>query len=163
MVTVSDMGNQPSEISAIGYMPSDYSDKGGSYYEFSMLLGYTDFSELTKTFSENWSTPPIEVFSEPELEIMGVVGGEWLMFELDEPFQYDGSSNLLFDISWNGPVDPVYRRIYAMSWEDEVNSALVAISPDTATGYPTTMVPNLLFVTTQDLEAMTFAGIKSSF
>ena len=163
MVTASDMGNQPVEISAIGYMPSEYSDKGGSYHEFSMLLGYTDLSELTERFNENWSSSPVEVFSDPELELLGVVGGEWLLFELLEPFQYDGSSNLLLDLSWNGPVDPVYRRIYTMSWEDDVNSALVAISPDTAIGYTTTMVPNLLFVTTMDLEASTFAGIKTSF
>ncbi|MCK5131758.1 MAG: hypothetical protein KAR40_06345 [Candidatus Sabulitectum sp.] len=157
------MGNEPTEIAAIGYMPSVNSEKGGSYYEFSMLLGHTDLTEPTKVFDENWNSLPVEVFSDPELEIIGVAGGEWLMFELDEPFFCDGSSNLLFEMSWVGPVDPVFRRIYTMTWEDDASRALVAMSPDSASGYLTTIIPNLLFVTAQALEAQTFAGIKNSF
>lgn len=163
MVTAEDMGNTPVEISTWGFMPSEYSQKTGSYYEFSLLMGYTDLDELTMKFDMNWSSSPGEVFSEPLLELIGVTGGEWVMFQLEEPFLYDGSSNLLYELSWDGPVNPPDSRIYSMSWEDDINSVLVAMSPDSATGYLSTVVPNILFLTAQDLEAQTFAGIKSSF
>lgn len=164
MVTAEDMGGSPVEIAALGFMPSEYSEKTGSYYEFSLSLGYTDLDELTARFADNWnSTPAVEVFSEPQLELTNIAGGAWIMFEFDEPFFYDVSSNLLYELSWSGPIDPPDSRIYTMNWEDDVNSALVGYSPDSTFGYLTTVVPNLLFVTTQGLEAQTFAGVKSSF
>lgn len=163
MVTAEDMGNESLEIVAVGYMPSEYSDKGGSYYEFSIQMGHTDLVELTTVFSKNWSSDPVEVLWEPQMEVTDVTGGQWIVFEFDQPFMYNGSSALLYDLRWIGPVDPVFERIYAMSWEDNKNSALVAVSPDSSSGYVTNVVPNLQFLTTQALENTTFAGIKSSF
>ena len=164
MVTAEDMGSVPVEISALGFMPSEYSEKTGSYDEFSLLLGYTELNELSAKFDLNWSIPPVQVFSDAQLRLTNVTGGTWIMFEFDEPFLYNGSSNLLYELSWDGPVDPPDSRIYSMNWEDDANRALVGYSPDSSSGYLTTTVPNLLFVTTQeDLNAMTFAGIKSSF
>ncbi len=159
-----EMGSVPVEITAVGYMPSEYSNKTGSYYDLSLLLGYTDLDELTVRFDANWSSTPVEVFSEPQLELVGVTGGEWIMFVFEQPFQYNASSNLLYELTWNGPVNPPDSRIYSMNWKDEVNSAVVATSPDSTSGFTTTTKPNLLFVTSEAfLEAQTFAGIKSSF
>ncbi len=163
MVAAEDMGGMPVEISALGFMPSENSQKTGSYYEFSLLLGYTDLDELTARFDDNWSSMSIVVFSDPQLELTEVAGGKWIMFEFNEPFLYDGSSNLLYELSWDGPVGPPDSRIYTMNWEDDKDTALVGFSPDSATGYLTAIVPNLLFVTAQVLKAQTFAGIKSSF
>ena len=158
-----DMGSNPIEIAGLGFMPSEYSQKTGSYNDFSLLLGHTDLDELTMKFDSNWQSTPLEVYSEPQLLLSGVEGGEWLVFEFDESFMYDGTSNLLYELSWNGPVDPPDSRIYAMCWEDTGNHALATSIPDGQTGYLTTIVPNILFVTTEDLEANTFGGIKSSF
>ncbi len=163
MVTTEDMGSNPIEIAGLGFMPSEYSQKTGSYNDFSLLFGYTDLDELTVRFDINWQSTPLEVYSEPQLLISGVEGGEWLVFEFDESFMYDGTSNLLYELSWNGPVDPPDSRIYAMSWIDTSNHALVTTTPYGQTGYLTTLVPNLLFITTEALEANTFGGIKSSF
>ena len=86
------------------------------------------------------------------------------MFDFEQPFQYDASSNLLYEFTWNGPIDPPDSKIYSMNWEDEVNSVVTASSPDSSSGYPTTVKPNILFITSEAfLEAQTFAGIKSSF
>ncbi len=163
MVTIDDMGGIPTEITAFGIMPSEYSVKTGSYHEFSLQFGYTGFDELTESYANNWLYSPTEVYSNPQLELTNVVGGEWILFEFDEPFMYDASANLLLEISWNGPIDPPDSRIYAMSWEDDKGGALVISDVDAAKGYVTTMVPHMLFVTTMSLESNTFAGIKSSF
>jgi hypothetical protein len=164
MVTVEEMGEAPVEITAMGYMPSEYSSKTGSYYDFSLNMGYTELDELTAKFDMNWSSAPAEAYSEPQLELVEIAGGEWIMFEFEQPFQYDASSNLLYELTWSGPVDPPDSKIYSMNWEDEVNSVVVATSPDSSSGYPTTMKPYLLFITSEAaLEAQTFAGIKSSF
>jgi len=161
---VEEMGGAPVEITAMGYMPSEYSNRTGSYYDFSLVIGYTDLDELTGKFDVNWSSAPVEVYSEPRLELVGIAGGEWIMFEFEQPFQYDASSNLLYELTWNGPINPPDSRIYSMNWEDEVNSVVVATSPDSSSGYTTTTKPNLLFVTSETfLEAQTFAGIKTSF
>ncbi|OPX32122.1 MAG: hypothetical protein B1H09_01215 [Gemmatimonadaceae bacterium 4484_173] len=164
MVTVEEMGGAPVEITAMGYMPSEYSSKTGSYYDFSILVGYTDLDELDPRFDQNWSSTPVEVYSEPQLELSGIAGGVWIMFDFEQPFQYDASSNLLYEFTWNGPIDPPDSKIYSMNWEDEVNSVVTASSPDSSSGYPTTVKPNILFITSEAfLEAQTFAGIKSSF
>jgi len=94
MVTVEEMGGAPVEITAMGYMPSEYSSKTGSYYDFSLIVGYTDLDELTAKFDMNWSSTPVEVYSESQLEISGVSGGVWIMFEFEQPLQYDASSML---------------------------------------------------------------------
>ncbi len=163
MVTIDDMGGVPVEISAFAVMPGEYSEKTGSYYEFTMEFGYTGLDELTESYADNWLYSPAEVYFDPQLELTNVVGGEWLMFEFDEPFMYDAAANLLLEISWDGPVDPPDSRIYAMSWEDSKGGALVVSDADATRGYVTTMVPHMLFVTTLSLEPNTFAGIKSSF
>ncbi len=163
MVTVENMGGVPVELSAIAFMPSDYSQKTGEYNDFSIKLGYTDLDELHTRFETNWLSSPVEIYSEANLQLEGVTGGEWIVFEFDEPFFYSSSSNLLYELSWNGPVDPPDSRIYAMTWEDTANHALVTATPNGETGYLTTVVPNLLFVTTEDLQASTFGSIKSSF
>ena len=163
MVTTENMGSNPVEIVALGYMPSENSQKTGSYNDFSLFLGHTDFDELTMKFDNNWQSTPLEVYSEPHLLLNRVEGGEWLVFEFDDSFMYDGTSNLLFELSWNGPVDPPDSKIYAMTWEDTANHAIVTSVPNGETGYLTTAVPNLLFVTTEDLQASTFGSIKSSF
>jgi len=163
MVTIDDMGGVPVEITAFAFMPSEYSQKTGSYYEFSLEFGYTGFDELTEVFASNWLYTPTEVYSDPQLELTNVVGGEWILFEFDESFMYDASVNLLLEISWNGPIDPPDSRIYAMSWEDSKGGALVVSDADATKGYVTTMVPHMLFVTSMSLEPNTFAGIKSSF
>lgn len=163
MVTVEEMGSVPAEITAMGIMPSEYSTKTGSYYEFSLKFGYTDLDSLGNRFDTNWSSAAVEVFSEPQLELTGVSGGQWIMFEFEEPFMYDASQNLLYELSWNGPIDPPSSKIYSMNWEDEVNSVVVATSADSSMGYVTTIKPNILFLTTEALQAQTFAGIKSSF
>ncbi len=163
MVTIDDMGGISSEISAFGIMPSEYSVKTGSYYEFSLKIGYTGFDELSTSYEDNWLNSPVEVYSNPQLELTGVEGGEWILFEFNEPFMYDASANLLLEISWNGPIDPPDSRIYAMSWEDDKGGALIASDVDALRGYVTTMVPHMLFVTALSLEPNTFAGIKSSF
>ena len=164
MVTIDDMSGEPTEIIAFAIMPSEYSQKTGSYYDFSLKFGYTELNELSVRYSENWLTAPLEVFSDSQLELTNVVGGEWLTFEFDEPFIYDASANLLLEMSWNGPIDPPDSRIYAMSWEDAMNRALVASDVDAEVGYVTTMLPHMLFITSAEaLEQSTFAGIKSSF
>ncbi len=164
MVTVEDMGGTPVLISSLGFMPSASSQRTGSYHEFSLLLGYTDLDELSPRFNDNWSILPEEVFSDPQLELTGVSGGQWILFEFSDPFMYDGTSNLLLELSWDGPVDPPDSKIYSMNWDNTVNTSLIGFSPDSATGYVTTLTPNLLFVTSEAaLETQTFAGIKSSF
>lgn len=164
MVTVEDMGGTPVVISSLGFMPSESSQKTGSYHEFSLLLGYTHLDELLPRFNDNWSTLPEEVFSDPQLDLTGVSGGQWILFEFDDPFMYDGTSNLLLELSWDGPIDPPDSRIYSMNWDNTVYSSLIGFSPDSATGYVTSLTPNLLFVTSEAaLEGQTFAGIKNSF
>ena len=164
MVTVEDMGGTPVVVSSLGFMPSESSQKSGSYHEFSLLLGHTHLDELSPRFNDNWSTLPEEVFSDPQLELTGVMGGQWILFQFDHPFMYDGTSNLLLELSWDGPIDPPDSRIYSMNWDNAVNSSLIGFSPDSATGYVTSLTPTILFITSEAaLEAQTFAGIKNSF
>ena len=165
MVTAGELGNQAMSIQSISVRVAATSDQEGPYDNFVLLMGHTSLSSLTATFDDNWATSGTEVFADANLEITGLSGDQWVEFVLDEPFQYDGSSNLLTEIAWNGPQDPpIGGSIYTWCWIDSSNRTVTADSPSASTGTPGTICQMLkIDYDEQALDQMTFAGIKGSF
>ncbi len=166
MVTAEELGNQSLEITAISFNASILSDPQGPYDELTILMGYTELESLTETFADNWSSAGEQVFYDPAYFISGVVPGSFFTFQLDTPFVYDGSENLLIEVTWDGPSEPPLGQgsIYTWYWTTTGNRVLSSNDLSSATGTAFEYCNNLrIDYDTEALETTTFAGIKASF
>ena len=168
MVTSDELGNQAMSIQSISVRATAASDTYGSYENFVLLMGHTSLSDLTATFDNNWATSGTGVFADANLEITGSSVDQWVEFVLDEPFAYDGSSNLLMEIVWDGPdPEPPTRgegSIYTWCWIASSNRTVTSNFSSSSTGTPGTICQMLkVDYNDQALDQMTFAGIKGSF
>lgn len=165
MVTSDELSNKAMSIQSISVRATAASNSEGSYENFVLLIGHTSLSSLTATFDDNWATSGTEVFTDENLEITGLSGEQWITFELNESFPYDGSSNLLMEMAWNGPeFPPTGGSIYTWCWIDSSNRTVTSGDASSSMGTPGTVCQVLkIDYTEQALDQMTFAGIKSSF
>jgi len=166
MVTADELGNQGMSINSFSFNASPGSDPMGPYEDFTVLMGHTTLSQLGETYDSNWSTSGTQVLFSSEIVLSGISAGNWFDFPLDTPFVYDGSSNLLIEITWNGPstVPSGQGSIYTWTWTAGENRTVTGNDPSGPTGYPS---PTTQYLQVEydplALEQTTFAGIKASF
>lgn len=160
-----ELGAVPIEITAVSFNAGPASDPEGPYNDLSILMGHTELESLTDTFDDNWSTSGTLVFSDPSYSISGVTPGSWFTFQLDTPFLFDGSSNLLIELAWEGPsAPPGQGSIYTFYWATTGNRVLTANDPTAATGFAGPYCNNMLIeYQEQFLWGDTFGGIKAAF
>jgi len=166
MVTAEELGSQSLLITAISFNAAVLSDPEGPYEELSILMGHTELESLTETFADNWSSPGEQVFFEQSYFISGVVPGSYFTFQLDTPFVYNGSENLLIEITWDGPPEPPLGQgsIYTWYWTTTGNRVLSSNDLSSATGSAFEYCNNIrIDYSTEAFENITFAGIKASF
>lgn len=133
----------------------------GSFNNFRIYMGYTTRDVLESNFDSNY-VPDSKtlVFSRATYTLSGLVSGSWFTTELDTPFFYNGSANLLIDIEWTSTPDSM--SVYVFNWNTESGRAMFT-SPEGPTGSPEMTVPHMILGGTNDLESETFACIKSMF
>jgi len=166
MVTNQELGSQGFSITAISFNAAPGSDASGPYENVSILMGFTDLNALTETFDSNWRTSGSLVYTSPLKQLSGISSGQWFTFQLDEPFDYDGSSNLLVELEWNGPEEPPIGEgsIYTWIWSTSANRSVTSNEAGSPTGYAAPYCHYLaLDYQPLSLDQTTFAGIKASF
>ncbi len=123
---------------------------------FSMYLGLSSSATLsTSSFDGNYiSGTKTLVYSTPLLTID--MDDPWGQIDLDTPFYYDGSENLIVEIQWdNGTEDNSY---YNIEWNAGPDRCIYQQKePDIKSYYG---VPHMFLVGDLALEGNTFAGIK---
>jgi hypothetical protein len=148
------------EISSITFeLPADML---ASYAkEFSLSMAAVEIDVLSETFSENYLPGSlVEVFYSDSLFLTDGTAATELVLELDTPFFYNGTNNLLIDIyypdgscwcgnyGWQaGTARCVYDKFY----------------PGTGagpTGLLSDWIPYMVLEGTQSLEQTTFAAVK---
>lgn len=81
------------------------------YYHSNSNVGTTTFTNLTvklghttlnNTVAGPWMTPMTTVYTAPATTFTGVTIGSWLEIELQTPFYYNGTDNLIIEISQTG-------------------------------------------------------------
>jgi len=81
---------------------SHYNAGNTTYSNFTIKLCDTAVTEVTANWVANYGgNTPITVFSRDSIEIE-TSPLEWFVFDLDEPFVYNGTDNLLVEVEWNG-------------------------------------------------------------
>ena len=126
---------------------------------FKIYMGLCASDELGKEFEQNYIPGSKQlVFSMDDGWIYSNGVAEWFDLQLDTPFWYNGTDNLLIDFAWTwGDVD-----IYVYAWDSGSQRSMYAPA-GSATGYTDSTVIHMSLQGTLGLESSTFAHIKALF
>ena len=147
------------EIQSISLMRTP---QGGSYVTLDTLaiyMGYSSGAELGTNFDNNYSAGSVQlVFWEKDCTITAPDPNEWFQIDLETPFFYNGTGNLIIEYAWPSGRDAVYNY----NWTGTVARGLAG-SWGAATGYTEQDCPHILLTGTLSLQSETFAEIKTLF
>jgi hypothetical protein len=79
-----------------------YSPGIGTYLNFRLKMGLTTRPSCTSTFSSHYDVAgPVTVYYKPGWYTIWGSHMNWMDFQLDTPFDYDGTSNLVIEFEWD--------------------------------------------------------------
>ena len=130
----------------------------GFYNSFEIYLGLAEIDELSDNYESNYVPGSrVRVYS-TATQTMSADPDQWMTIQLDTPFYYDGTHNLLVEIKWVGGSN----MFFTYMWETGTNRGLMnkndAGSP---TGTLYTRMSRLMFSPASSLEQYTFGAIKA--
>lgn len=136
----------------------------GEFYDFELLVCETGVSSLSTNFQANYGgNTPVTVMEADTLAIDWTSQSPgWNGFDLETPFQYQGSENLIIEFRYFGDDGhTVNARAASLPSADRCLSAPLPTSPTgTFMGFLTCM---RIHFDTQALDRTTFGGIKVLF
>jgi hypothetical protein len=134
--------------------------ESGTYNSFKLYMGVAAGTELTDTFETNSVPGTMTLVYETPSQVMTAAPDEWMRIILDTPYEYDGTSGLIFELQWQGGVN----MFYTYMWDTGSNRGLMNKTDITSpTGTLSTSMSELMFDDSQALETDTFGSIKASF
>jgi len=122
----------------------------GTYPNASVKMCHTPLTDLTETFNDNYGgNTPVWVYHNDAL-FRGGAAGMWDTVELTTPFEYNGTDNLLVEVTWIGSASgeeygpccytayaaPSLRRAYAK----DITDTLVTTAYDVDSWYYLTRI-----------------------
>lgn len=136
--------------------------QAGTYYlDFQIWAGLTDDDFLSSSFDANFlpGTRTL-VFSSDSLYLEASPGA-WMPFELDQPYWYGGTDNLVIEIMWSDGEEIGSECLYTWQWD---TGALRCLSGayEASSGSMTSIIPCFQLVGEEALESVTFAGVKAA-
>lgn len=161
IVTSDELGSQGLTVTDFAFKAAAV-PQTANYANVELYMGHTALSELTTTYDNNWSSTPVQVYSNPMVQLGGLASGDLVNFPFDSNFEYNGTDNLLVEFVWNGPNET--GSLYVFGWIAEGNRVLFEKEHDASTG---TLSDEAAYMEIEafplSFDQMTFAGIKASF
>jgi hypothetical protein len=149
----------PVTIDALSWHRTSVGGASATFSNFRIFMGYCESDELGDTFEDNYvpgSMTP--VYSSPSMTI-GSPAEEWATLELDTPFEYDGTGNLLVEIQWSSGSG----SFYVYSWKPGTNRCLRGSHPGSTSGYLLDAMCQFRIELPLALQQETFGSIKALF
>ncbi len=134
---------------------------GGTFYNFSVYMGYTNLDQLGMTFTDNYlpDTKTMVFSASPYTFTVGP--DEWLETEFTTPFYYDpAQGNLLFELMWSSESS---GSVYMWHWTAGANRAIVGAYGSPTANFGDTTLPHILLNGDLGLDSGTFGSIKADF
>jgi hypothetical protein len=146
-------------IGRIGWQRGGSSGSSTGYYNnFKLYLGLASESELTDTFADNYIPGSRVLVYETPTQVMSADPDEWMTIVLDTPFWYNGTDNLIFELEWAGGSNMFFTYL----WDTGSSRGLMNKSSiSSPVGTLSTIMSQLMFDGSMDLEQHTFAEIKT--
>ena len=135
-----------------------YGSSTGYYDNFKLFMGVSENDELTEYYQDNYvSGSRIMVYS-TSTQVMSAGPDEWMTIQLDTPFYYNGSDNLIVEFEWVGGSN----MFYTYMWETGSHRGLMNKSDvGSPSGVLYTTMSTLMFDSPSALENSTFGEIKA--
>lgn len=132
------------------------------YDDFQIWAGLTDDDVLSGTFEDNFLPGTRTLLFERDSLHLEADPDTWVPFELDVPYWYGGSHNLVIEVLWSDGEELGTECVYTWQWN--TGTMRCASGPyDAASGSLTSVIPVLRFTGTGALEDRSFADVKSAF
>jgi hypothetical protein len=127
------LGGEAKEFSGWGFRYYQSSTWSITYYNLKIYLSHKSTTGLSSTFSSNYGTDRTLVLSRSSYTwVKDKTGQDFTMMSFDTPFKYDGTSNMVMEVSYTSgsPNSNYYFNTYSTSdmWR------LYATSPTATTG-----------------------------
>lgn len=121
-------------------------------------MGYSDLDQLGTVFDDNYRSGTMtEVFREENFIVHAPDPNSWFAIDLEEPFFYDGSGNLIIEYSWPAG----HGAVYNYHWDVPARSLTAGWG--SSSGFNSDDCPHLLLTGTLKLEQFTFGAVKAVF
>ncbi len=124
-----------------------------------IYIGYCDNDELGNVFADNYRPETMtEVFWEENFTVYAPDPDSWFSIDLETPFFYDGSGNLIIEYGWPDG----HGAVFNYNWEDDVARSLIQ-GWGSSTGSTGLGCPHLLLTGALNLEPLTIGAVKAIF
>jgi len=154
----SELGN-PIEIQSISLMRTPAGGTSVTLDTLAIFIGYSKSGELGTDFDDNYIPGTRkQVFWEEDCTIYAPEPSQWFQIDLELPFYYNGSGNLIVEYAWPDG----YDEIFNYNWTGTVERSLTG-GWGASTGFTTQDCPHILFSGVLNLQNVTFGFIKSLF
>ena len=91
----------------------------GTFNDVMLKMAHTPLTALGPRFEDNYHfNEPETVFTAASREAGTSTAGQWCNIELDIPFEYDGSMNLLIEVTWQSATG-VSVQVRCPRWSEE--------------------------------------------
>ncbi len=133
-----------------------------AYENFQIWAGLTDDDVLSAVFDENFLPGTRTLLFDRDSLYLEAEPDTWIPFDLDTPYWYGGSDNLVIEILWSHGEELGSECVYTWQWN--TGQMRCASGQYTASsGSLTSVIPLLQFIGESSLQESTFAEVKSSF
>jgi hypothetical protein len=119
-----------------------------TYNNFKMYINHISSSTLSSTFASNYGTDRTLVFSRTTYTISHPGTWTWINLGMDTKFKYDGSSNLVLEISWTSGSGSAYAGVVDYGYLTGMHAKIGLGSNPTSASYTQTnagVVTNFTF------------------
>ena len=157
MIAKADEIGDAIEISSIGWHRGPGGTATASFNNFNIYMGYCSEDMLGTNFIDNYIEGS-RVLVKHSANITVAEGtDEWFTIDLDTPFFYNGTGNLILEVVWESGSGSVHNYFFdAAGYPMRLKSA----EPDAETGFLSSLRCQFMLIGTSALETDTFGAIK---
>jgi hypothetical protein len=122
-----------------------------------IYIGYSSVPSLGNNFDGNYQAGTRSlVFWEEDVTVSAPLPDEWFQIDLEDPFFYNGTGNLIIEYSWPSGSGAVYN----WNWSDDIERSLTG-EWEAVTGFTTQDCPHILLSGDLSLHGSTFGEVKA--
>lgn len=89
-------------IDKLHFQGQSSSSQWGVYENLSIRIAHSKNSTLDNNYDQHNTTPWVEVFNKTSYNITYEGDQEWIEFDIEDEFYYNGDDNLVIDVRWRG-------------------------------------------------------------
>jgi hypothetical protein len=153
--------NQSGVIDKLNFHLQDNALKNTVLQNFSIRLAHSSNDTLDANFNMHAITPWVEVFNRTSYNVIGNPNFEWITFDVDDTFTYNGIDNLLVDIRHRGVGNPGVNMFTYINWTTVGDFTIWGGSYAASTGTPVTYRHNMQFIFTESAN-LTWSATSSN-